>query len=125
MNVVGEPYAASRTRQQKIYGYLNNSAFAIPSFALTTDNPYGNEQRDQFFGPMFINTNFSLFKDFTIYGRLRFQFRAEAFNVIGNVNLGGPRTVFGNFRNLAAGTQMITGTQNDSRIFQFAGKLFF
>ena len=125
VNVVGEPYAPSRTRQQKIYGYLNNNAFAIPSFALPADNPYGNEQRNQFFGPMFINTNLSLFKDFPIYERLRFQLRAEAFNVIGNVNLNAPRTVFSNFRSLAAGTQMITGTQNDSRIFQFAGKLFF
>ena len=126
VNVVGEPYSGTRTRSQKVYsGILNNSAFAIPGFALPTDNPYGNEQRDQFIGPMFTNTNMSLFKEFVIYDRVRFQFRAEAFNVIGNVNLSNPRTVFSTFSTLKAGNQLITSDVNGPRIFQLAGKLFF
>jgi hypothetical protein len=127
VNVIGQPYANAHTRQQKIYGYLNNAAFAIPAFNTITSNPYGNERRNQFFGPMYINTNLSLFKSFAIYKQVSLQFRAEAFNALGNVNLGTPRTVFSNFSTLAAGTQMITGyaSNADSRIFQFAGKLFF
>ena len=126
VNITGSPYADVHGRQGKIYGYFNNSAFSIPSFTLASDsNPYGNEQRNQLVGPRFMNTNLSLFKDFPIYERLKFQLRAEAFNALGNVNLAIPRTVFGNFGTLRAGTQIITGTQNDARIFQFAGKLFF
>ena len=49
--------------------------------------------------------------------------RAEAFNAIGNVNLATPRTNYSVFRTLTQGN--ITGTQNEPRIFQFAGKLFF
>jgi hypothetical protein len=127
VNVIGQPYASSHTRQQKIYSYLNNSSFAIPSYTTVASNPYGGEQRNQFVGPMYANMNLSVFKDFPLYKSLDFQFRAEAFNAIGNVNLGTPRTVFSNFSTLAAGTQMITGypANADSRVFQFAGKLFF
>jgi len=43
--------------------------------------------------------------------------------MIGNMNLGIPRTNYNVFRTLTSGN--ITGTQNDSPIFQFAGKLLF
>ncbi len=123
VNIAGDPYTHAKTRAAKIAKYLNPAAFSIPSFTLPTDNPYGNEQRDQLTGPGFVNTNLSLFKDFALYENLRFQFRAEAFNVFGNVNLATPRTNFSTFQTLTQSN--ITGTQNDSRVFQFAGKLFF
>jgi hypothetical protein len=50
--------------------------------------PYGNEQRSSLYGPGNVNTDLSVFKTFPIYDAVRLQFRAEAFNVIGNVNLG-------------------------------------
>jgi hypothetical protein len=123
VNIVGEPYTHASTRAAKIAQFLNPGAFTTPAFALATDNPYGSEQRDQLVGPRFVNTNLSLFKSFQIYDRLSFQFRAEAFNVVGNVNLAIPRTNLTVFRSLT--TNNITGTQNESRIFQLAGKLFF
>ncbi len=126
VNIVGAPYSSSQSRHDKIYsGILNNAAFAVPAFALATDNPYGNEQRDQLYGPIFTNTNLSIFKDFPIYKRMKFQFRAEAFNVIGNLNLSTPRTVYSTFSTLKAGNQYITSDVNGPRIFQLAGKLSF
>lgn len=123
VNVVGDPYTHAKTRAAKIAQYLNPNSFSIPSNTKTTDNPYGTEQRDQLVGPGFVNVNLSLFKTFPVYRDLRFQLRAEAFNALGNVNLGTPRTNYSVFKNLTSGN--ITGTQNDSRIFQFAGKLTF
>ena len=123
VNLVGDPYIHAGSRQAKIAQYLNPAGFSVPGFATAADNPYGTEQRDSLTGPGFINTNLSLFKTFAIYERLRFQFRAEAFNVIGNVNLAVPRLNLSVFRTLTQGN--IIATQNDPRIFQFAGKLFF
>jgi hypothetical protein len=123
VNIVSVPYTHAKTRADKIAMYLNPSAFTVPGFATAADNPYGNEQRNALVGPGFMNTNVSLFKTFPIYERFRFQFRAEAFNVIGNVNLGLPRTNYNVFKTLTSGN--ITTTQNDSRVFQFAGKLLF
>ncbi len=123
INITGDPYKHAKTRAAKIAQFLNPAAFSTPGFATAADNPYGNEQRNQLVGPAFANTNLSLFKAFKIYDRLSFQLRGEAFNVFGNVNLATPRTNLSVFRNLTAGN--ITGTQNDPRIFQLAGKLFF
>lgn len=123
VNIVSAPYTQAKTRANKIALYLNPNAFTVPGFATAADNPYGNEQRNALVGTGFMNTNVSLFKTFPIRERFRFQFRAEAFNVIGNVNLGLPRTNYNVFKTLTSGN--ITATQNDSRIFQFAGKLLF
>jgi hypothetical protein len=103
--------------------YLNPSAFTVPGFATAADNPYGTEQRDALVGPGFMNTNVSLFKHSQSMRGFAFSSEAEAFNVTGNVNLGIPRTKYNVFRTLTSGN--ITGTQNDSPIFQFAGKLLF
>jgi hypothetical protein len=123
VNISGDPYTHASTRAAKIAMYLNPKAFSVPTFTTAADNPYGNEQRNALVGPGFMNTNVSLFKTFPIHEQLRFQLRAEAFNVIGNVNLSTPRTNYNVFRTLTSGN--ITGTQNDSRVFQFAGKLMF
>ena len=54
---------------------------------------YGNEQRDQLYLPAQTFTNLSLQKEFALPKDTRLQFRAEAFNVFGNVNLIQPVTV--------------------------------
>ena len=124
VNIVADIYTHATTRAAKIKAFLNPAGFSTPGFTLPTDNPYGNEQRDQIVGPGNVNTNLSLFKDFPIYERLRFQLRVEAFNVYGNVNLNNPRTNLSVFSTLPTTGLQITGAGNP-RIFQFAGKLFF
>lgn len=124
VNVIGDPYTHAKSRQAKINAYLNPASFSQPGFATTTDNPYGNEQRNQLIGPGNINTNLSLFKIFPITHRAELQFRAAAFNALGNVNLNNPRTNWSVFKNLTASQTQITGA-GDPRRLQFALKLLF
>ena len=44
----------------------------------------GNVARNQFYGPGFTSTDFGLFKDFGITERVKFQFRAQAYNIFNN-----------------------------------------
>ncbi|WP_433972658.1 hypothetical protein [Tunturiibacter lichenicola] len=40
--------------------------------------------RNQFYGPGFNSTDFGLFKDFGITERVKFQLRAQAYNIFNN-----------------------------------------
>jgi hypothetical protein len=121
-DVTGDPYNHASGRQNKIkQGILNIAAFSVPT---STTYPYGNARRNQFYGPANINTNLSLFKEFHIHESFRFQFRAESFNVFGNVNLNNPRTNYSVFSTLTAGQNQITGAGAPRRM-QFAAKLLF
>jgi len=44
----------------------------------------GNIDRNQFFGPGYTSTDFGIFKDFAITQRVRFQLRAQAYNLFNN-----------------------------------------
>ncbi len=121
VNVIGNPnLPTNRSRAQKIaQGTLNPAAFTTPG----SDNPYGNEQKNAFIGPGQVNTDLSVFKDFAIYREARFQFRAESFNVFGNVNLNNPRGVLTNLTNTSL-TSQITAAGPPRRL-QFAAKILF
>ena len=90
-------------------------------FSSAACNPYGSEQRNSLVGPMSVVTNLALFKQFPVYRRMSFEFRAEAYNALDNVNLNLPRT---NLTVFPTAAQSITGAGNP-RQFQFAGKLQF
>lgn len=121
-NVTGDPYNHVSSRHDKIYkGILNVAAFSLPT---NPNNPYGSSGRNQFYGPSNVRTDLSLFKEFPLVKSFRLQFRAESFNVFGNVNLNNPRTNYSVFSALGAGQQYITGA-GDPRIMQFAVKLIF
>ncbi len=124
VNITGNPLLPNgRSRAQKIqYGTLNPAAFSVPPNVNPGDNPYGNEQRNQFFGPANINTDLSLFKDFALYEQARLQFRAESFNVFNNVNLNNPRAVLSSIQTV--GLPQITGA-GPARRLQFAAKVLF
>ena len=62
----------------------------------------------------------SLFKSFQIKERMKFTFRAEAFNVFNNPEFGNPNA---NIESATFGN--ITGTSVGSRVIQFGGKLSF
>ena len=85
---------------------------------------FGNVGRNPLTGPSFLNTDFSLFKNFAITERVRGQFRAEAFNLFNMVNLSNPDSCVdcnpdnaGRIFGLRQGAQM--------RRFQFALKFDF
>lgn len=86
----------------------------------------GNEGRNSFVGPSFVDTDFSLIKDTKITERLNTEFRAEAFDIFNHPNFGNP--------NLSVGSSTfgtITSTRfpptdfGSSRQIQLALKLLF
>jgi hypothetical protein len=64
-----------------LIGCIDKSAFAVPGNIAQGIFAYGNFGRNVLRGPRLSNTDLSLFKTFSITERLRFTFRAEAFNV--------------------------------------------
>jgi len=60
------------------------------AFTLAAPGSDGNERRNQFHNPGYINHDMALHKNFQISERFRMQFRAEAFNFVNHPNLNGP-----------------------------------
>ena len=108
--------ASSDCNGSHLRGCIDASAFAMP--ALYT---YGNAGRNILRGPHLFATDLSLFKNIPITERLRFQFRAEAFNVFNSPMFANPSS---NFSNLATFGN-ITSTSIDNRVMQFGGKIVF
>ena len=67
--------------------WFNTSAFKrLPDFTPRT-NPWNFTDLT---GPGVLNVNGSLAKDFTIHERLRFQLKADVFNLLNNMSWGDP-----------------------------------
>ena len=114
------------------------------STAVATWNyAFGNTSRNTLHGPGFSYTNLSVFKNFQIWERARFQFRAEAANVFNHPSAANPNSSNGsgnpslNAASLTstaisagnAGTiidvQKIPGELSGARALQLAGKIIF
>lgn len=91
-----------------LVGCIDSSAYTVQD--LYPVNPanyaYGNEGRNLLFGPGSETVNFSLFKNFPIKERLRFQFRFETFALFNHANFANPATAFGtsSFGNITSAT---------------------
>lgn len=81
--VVGNPFAnvPASNRAASTYYYFNPTAFAAPA-----QGTYGNEMRNQFYGPGTKQIDFSVFKNFSITEQVKLQFRAEIFNIFNFVD---------------------------------------
>ncbi len=86
-NVVGNPFSGvpASNRAQSLYYWFNPAAFAAP-----TPGTYGNEKRNQFYGPSTRQIDFSIFKDIPLTEKMKLQLRAEIFNIFNFVNYSGP-----------------------------------
>src|SRR5438876_565747 len=82
-NVTGQPVFGPGTHTAA--KWFNPAAFAAPP-AFT----YGNAGRNSVYGSPIQTLDFALARAFRIRERTSFQFRAEAFNALNNVNLGTP-----------------------------------
>jgi hypothetical protein len=115
--------------------YINNSGASCidgSAFTYPAQFTYGNEKRNPLYGPGLALVNASIFKDFGIWERLRFQFRAEVGNLFNHPALGNPNsdmqggwspsdpTTWGDF-----GTVNSVRTGTSSRAIQLAGKIVF
>jgi hypothetical protein len=116
----GSPYASTQNRDH----WLNtapsdalSSAFAFPA-----DNTFGNYGYNTLRGPIFINQDLSVAKNFRITERFTTQLRGEAYNLFNHANLGLPNSnVNGN--NAGAITAIAFGST--MRRLQFALRLDF
>jgi hypothetical protein len=110
----------------RTYKYLSSAAFSAPALGI-----YGNERRDQYYGPGLGDVDFSLFKTTPITERVSSEFRVECFNIVNQANFANPSV-----SNINSGTfGLITNTRNASsspglgfgepRNVQFALKLLF
>ncbi len=88
--------------------WFDPSAYATPA-----PFTYGNASRNSLFGPGRINSDMSLFKNFVIRDQVRFEFRAEAFNVFNHPQFGLPNQNIGN-----AQVGSITSTVGNPRQLQ-------
>jgi hypothetical protein len=104
---------------------------------------FGNTARNVLHGPGFSYDNLSVFKNFSIWERAKFQFRAEASNVFNHPSAANPNASNGSGNptlNAAsqtgtaisagsAGTiidvQKIPGELTGARVLQLAGKIIF
>ena len=111
------PYALQSSGPQSSFG-----AFSRPAIGT-----FGNVGRDSYFGPGLINTDLSLAKSFDIREGLRFQLRAEAFNVFNHPNLGQPDSCVDCQDGNAGTITSIVATQDGTsmRRLQFAARFQF
>lgn len=95
--------------------WLNPADFSIPAAGT-----FGDCGPGKYHGPGFSNVDFSLFKSFPVRENMRFEFRAEAFNLFNHADFSNPAGFFpaGNFGE-------ISSTIIDPRELQFALKFYF
>lgn len=126
---------------------IDTTAYVLPVApqsivnGVTVNNfAFGNTSRNSLHGPGFTYTNLSVFKDFGIYERLKFQFRFEAFNVFNHPSAQNPTNSAPALSKSsiptsnAVGTvgfgqvtavQTIPGQLSGARVLQLSGKFVF
>jgi hypothetical protein len=95
------------------------NCYDATAFALPAQYTFGNTPRNVLRGPSFSQTDLALLKNIPLGGSVRFQLRAEIFNLFNQVNYGNPGASFG-----AASFGRIT-TAGPMRQIQLGGKVMF
>ncbi len=119
------PMTSGSMYQRALGHYLNASAFPsapmAPFGVAPTDTDFGNSSTGFLRGPAQRNIDLALERSFPIGERVTFHFRSEFFNLTNTPNFANPNV------NLTSGQAFgtITGTANNPRIIQFAGKILF
>jgi hypothetical protein len=96
--------------------------FNTAAFQAQAPGTIGDEHRNQIRGPGLQRVDLSVFKSFDVTEQFKFEFRAEAFNVLNTAQFAFPTASLGN-----AANGKISSTENayNPRIIQFAGKVYF
>jgi Carboxypeptidase regulatory-like domain len=144
---VHRPFSTCNQKNELIAGgaasCIDSDAYILPVAQQTqvsgvTMNNYafGNVARNYLHGPGFTYDNFSLFKDFAMTERAKFQLRLEAANVFNHpsasnpnatlsaVSLAGNAISTSNFGTITS-VQTIPGELTGARVVSFAGKFIF
>jgi len=104
---VSDPYAGGHNAPGL---WFNPNAYVAPAAGT-----FGQNLRDSLYGPHFFNMDFGIGKTFSITERVKFEFRADAYNVLNHIDFGNPNSQIN-----TATAGMIVGTDiaNSPRIFQ-------
>jgi hypothetical protein len=121
---VGDPYAGGHNAPGQ---WFNASAYAAPAAGT-----FGQNLRNSLYGPHFLNMDFGIGKVFSITERVRFELRADAFNVLNHIDYGNPNCptyspACGSAIDSGATAGMIVATDvaNTPRVWQLGGRLSF
>jgi hypothetical protein len=113
-NIPASGYSQPTDRQSYLHGLFPASAFSIPTIGTE-----GNEKRNLFNGPGYANTDMGLLKNIPIKEGIRFQFRADFFNLFNRPNLSG-------FINDLSNSQFAKATSTfNPRYIQLGAKISF
>jgi hypothetical protein len=117
------PYAADHGKHQ----WINSKCFPAPqaqvldsSGAVIVPGKLGNAARVPVVGPDFVNSDFSVIKQFALHREMGLNFRAEFFNLFNHTQYGMPVNDFN-----APGFGAVNSTVNNPRLIQLALKLSF
>jgi hypothetical protein len=106
------PYAASHSKLQ----WINSACFVAPPAG-----QLGDAARVPVYGPDFVNTDFSVIKQFALpWENMGLNFRAEFFNLFNHAQFGMPVNDIN-----ALGFGSVNSTVNNPRLVQFGLKLTF
>ena len=114
-----------------LQSWINPCAFASDTFTVNgnTFGGLGTAPRAPVYGPRFVNTDFSVIKNFPLPFRegMNLQFRAEFFNLLNHPQLyiGGVAGTGEQDINSPASFGIVNNTVNNPRLIQFALKLKF
>jgi hypothetical protein len=107
-----DPYAANHKQNE----WINTACFVAPS-----PGTLGDASRVPVTGPGFVNTDFSVIKQFALpWENMGLNFRAEFFNLFNHAQFGMPVNDVS-----AAGFGSVSSTVNNPRVVQFGLKLTF
>ena len=106
-------------------GWFNPAAYANPA-----NGSFGNARRNTLIGPGFANVDLSIGKEFPLTERLKFEFRADAYNAFNHVDYGNPDANVGysgggladSFAGISTGP---AGGNSNMRIIQLGARVTF
>jgi len=120
----GDPYAANQSRDQ--WFNIGPNATLSSAFAVPANNTFGNYGYNTLRGPIFINQDATLAKNFRLTERLIFHLRGEAYNLFNHANLGLPQGgATANVSGSGAGQITTIAPGSNMRRLQFAARFEF
>jgi hypothetical protein len=125
--VAANPTCNAPARIHTLENWFNPCAFVSTAASPTTAGELGDAPRAPVSGPRFVNTDFSILKNFALpYEGMRLQFRAEFFNLFNHAQFFLPGGSSGmQDINAPSSFGVISGTVNNPRLIQFALRLNF
>jgi hypothetical protein len=112
-NLVGNPNIGNKTRAE----WFNTAAYAIPA-----QYTYGDGGRNTLQAQKWIDVTASVIRSFPLKEQMRFEFRAEAFNMFNHPIFGAPGSDLNSPTSFGA---IGTNQANLNRILQVSGKFVF